>query len=136
MNYVRHADFEEIEAPAFCMTLLDQSGDTTITWSEPDDVDVLTFIQQKIDEGYVFFIEQPRVLRAFMKKKKIDSVSEVKERKLIVADERAAELELKGKIKLVTLKSETKEPAPVKKAKDAKEVAKSRSIATKPVRGG
>lgn len=136
MNQIRHRDFEDVLAPEFFMTILDRSGDTTVTWSEPDDVEVLTYIQKKMDEGFVFFMERPKVVRAFMKKKKIDSVSEVKERKLFLADEDAAKLELAGKLKLITIE-QPETPAPVvKKAKTAKEVSRGRSHAVRPMAGG
>lgn len=129
--------FEEIPPPPYYMRLLDETGDTAITWAEPDDVDVLTYIQKKMDEGYVFFVERPRAVRAFMKRKKINDVSEVKERKLIVADTQANDLALEGKITLTTLKyAGGDDVATVKKATTAKEVATSRTIATRPLRGG
>ncbi len=124
----------EITPPKYFMTLLDETGDTAITWSEPDDVDVLTFIQEKIDAGYTFFIERPVIIRAFMNKKQITDIEQIKTRRLLVADDKATELILTGKITMTKL--ERKEFAPVRKAKDAMEIATSRSYALRPLAGG
>lgn len=121
-------NLEEVPVPQYFMTLLNETGDTSITWDEPDDVEVLTYIQKKMDEGYVFFIERPVIIRAFMKKRKIDNVSSIKRRKLIVADEAAAKLELNGKIKRTKLDYGKEDHSPVKRAKTALEVASGRSF--------
>lgn len=123
-------------APAYYMRMLDETGDTAITWNEPDDVAVLTFIQNKMDAGYVFFVERPRLVRALFKNKKITDVSQVTTRKLIVSDAAANALALQGKIKLTKLDYVGDDTVAVKKATTAQEVASSRTVATRPLRGG
>ncbi len=36
--------------------LLNRTGDVALSWDTEDDVEVLTYIQKKMNEGYVFFI--------------------------------------------------------------------------------
>jgi len=38
------------------MTLLNSSGDITISWNNDDEEKVKALIQSKIDQGFVFFL--------------------------------------------------------------------------------
>lgn len=41
------------------MTLINGTGDTTIAWTEDADEKMKAAIQEKLDQGYTFFITKP-----------------------------------------------------------------------------
>lgn len=42
------------------MTLLNSTGDVTLTWEKHQDEKMKALIQEKLDKGYVFFVMEPR----------------------------------------------------------------------------
>lgn len=53
------------------MTLLNSTGDITISWNNEDEAQVKALIQSKIDQGFVFFVleDRPSYLSIIGKKK-------------------------------------------------------------------
>ena len=53
------------------MTLLNSTGDITISWNNEDEAQVKALIQSKIDQGFVFFVleDRPSYLSMIGKKK-------------------------------------------------------------------
>jgi len=71
----------------YSMTLLNSTGDITLTWENAEDAEIKAMIQAKIDAGYCFFILEPRV--SFLKvlgskKKTIRDISEIKGREVVM----------------------------------------------------
>ncbi len=78
----------------YSTTLLNSTGDITLTWENGEDAQIKSMIQSKLDAGYVFFIVEPRV--GFLKilgnkKTTIHDVSEIKGRKVIMKTDSNAE---------------------------------------------
>jgi hypothetical protein len=127
--------YEPIPTPERYMVLLNLTGDTALTWDDPDDLEVLTFIEKKMNEGYVFFIEEPRFLKAFKRKKRLQDVNDIPDNRTVYMDDgEAARLNASGKLKIVKLQGEKLRGA--RKATSAKDVAANRSYATRPAHAG
>lgn len=117
--------------------LLNRTGDVSVSWDSPDDVEVLTFIQKKIDAGYVFFIIEDRFFKLMKRKKRITDVNEIgKDRTVFLDDDDAEALTKNGKFRVT--KSTQKASADIKtrKAKDAKDVASHTSFGVRPAYAG
>lgn len=119
------------------LVLLNNIGDVCISWEADQDIELLTYIQKKIDAGYIFFILDRSFFNLVKRKKVIKSVNEIgAERKVYLDDADAEELAKTNKIKINGLESSASLET-VKKATSAQEVVNSRSaIAVRPARGG
>lgn len=118
------------------ITFLDQSGDTTIAWTEDRDEEMLPIIQKKMDEGIVFFIIEPR-LGGWLPPKKTElknAQDAAQHRALSIRDEDFAKFVGSGAGEVIPTPSASATKS--RKAKDAKEVASSESVAVKPLKGG
>lgn len=118
------------------LTVLNESGDVTLIWNEENDDAMTELIEKKMKEGFTFFIVEPRFFGLISPKKTplADASDARKHRALAVRDEDFIAIVEGGAASLV----KTPE-APVKKSRisrDAKEVAKAESVATRPLRGG
>lgn len=118
------------------MTLLDETGDVTIMWSEQNDDDMEAMIQRKMDAGITFFLVEPRfggVVPPELKplKKAADAR---KYRAISIPDDEVAKFVEDGKAEVV--------PTPAARVKgsrvsrSAKEIAAGESIGVRPRRGG
>ena len=113
-----------------CMTMLNERGDVTITWTPDRDEEVERIIAKKMAEGCVFFICEARGLRS-----KLQDPSDARERRtLAIPDEDWAKF--CGEEGVDVVKTPDKPIKTVRKAKTAKEVASSQSVGVKPMRGG
>lgn len=113
------------------LTMLNEMGDTTITWSEDRDDVMEQVIQKRMDAGCSFFIIDTRFGTRKPLKKAADAN---KYRLLAIPDEDFAKFVGDGTIELVKT---PEQPATIKrKAKTAKEVSQSESIGVAPRRGG
>lgn len=113
------------------VTMLNQSGDTTIAWTEDRDSEMEAIIAKKMAEGVTFFITEPRAgLRT-----KLKNVKDArKHRALAIPDEDFATFVATGAGDAVETPKE-----PVKKSRisrNPKEIAKSQSVGVKQMRGG
>lgn len=140
----------------YSTTLLNSTGDITLTWENGEDAEIKKMIQDKIDAGYCFFILEPRVsfLKALgSKKKTIRNISEIKGREVIMktdtntsgakvllgetlnlGDEASENLFKAGRIGIANVPESSYNT--VRKAKTANEVMKSHTIATPRIAAG
>ena len=113
------------------LTLLNESGDTTITWEEEQDEKWERVIQKKMDEGFVFFIIKPRA----RKKTPLKTVKDAfVKRTLYIKDEDISKLLEEGHGDVIATPKTP--PETVKRGKSAKEVASSQSVGMGQRRGG
>lgn len=118
------------------LTMLNESGDTTISWTSDRDEEMAVIIQKKMDEGITFFIVERGEGQTLTKRgAKLEQAADAnKQRALVIPDEDLAKFVGSG----VALVEKTPE-APVKVAsvsRDAQTVAESTSVGVKQRRGG
>jgi hypothetical protein len=117
--------------PLRALTVLNECGDTTISWSEDRDAEMEAIIAKKMAEGVTFFIIEPR---RGARRKLNDAADAMKHRALAIPDE-----DLR---KFVEAGSGSAGPTPDEPvrgsriSRDPKEVAKSHAVAAKPRKGG
>lgn len=136
-----------LEQPA--IVWLNMSGDVTITWDEGNKDVVRALVEQKMAEGYHFFVLQPRFLK-FLGNRKVpmkkasdmDRASGVVMPDAVVntlverlGDPQLEELVRKGKARLTPVQR-PKTLDTSRRAKTADEVLKSQALAIRPVVGG
>mgnify|MGYP006421471865 CR=1 FL=1 len=81
------------------LTFLNQMGDITITWDSSEDEVIKNMIQNKIDQGYVFFVIERKFL--FKKKNKISHINQLANKNsVILEDETLEELFSQNKISI------------------------------------
>jgi hypothetical protein len=116
------------------LTMLNEAGDTTISWTEDRDSEMEAIIQKKMDEGVTFFIVE-RVDRGEAVMTKLNVPGDARRtRALLIPDEDLQKFVEAGNAGVAPTPD-----APIKKSRvsrDAKEVAKSDSVGVKPRRGG
>ena len=119
------------------LTMLNESGDQTIVWDEASDAQMEEIIRKKMDAGIVFFIIEPRFFGLLPSKKTElkDATEAKKHRALAIRDQDLAKFvsDAPGADMVKTPDGSVKT---VRKSKDAAEVAKSESVAVKPMKGG
>jgi len=118
------------------VTMLNESGDTTIVWTEDRDEEMRDIIEKKMAAGVSFFIVEPRFFGILPPKKtRVESVDDaLKHRALSIPDEDFSRFVESGSGDAVKTPD-----APVKgarRSKDAKEIAASQSVGVKPMKGG
>lgn len=119
------------------MILLNKTGDVCISWNKESETEMLTYIQKKIDAGYVFFIMDSSFFRMKKRKKYISSVNDIgTNRKVYLDDADAEKLYEEKKISLVKLNGGDLTYDTVAKATTAQEVLNHNTVATRPLRGG
>ena len=113
------------------LTLLNESGDTTITWEEADDEKWESIIQKKMAEGFVFFIIKPRARKKTTLTTAKDAFAK---RTVYIKDEDIHKLLEEGHGTVI--KTPKAPPETVRRGKSAKEVASSQSVGMGQRRGG
>ncbi|MBS7703259.1 hypothetical protein [Chelatococcus asaccharovorans] len=118
------------------LTLLNEQGDTSITWTEDQDDEMEAIIEKKMAEGLTFFIVEPRGFGLLPPRKTplSDATDARKHRALMIKDEDLSRFVSSGSGDVVKTPAE-----PVRKSRvsrNAKEIAISQSVAVKPMRGG
>jgi hypothetical protein len=119
------------------LTMLNECGDTTISWTEDRDEEMEAIIRKKMAEGITFFIVERGKGQTLTKRgpQLTDAADAHKQRALVIPDEDLAKFVSSGAGQASASPDE-----PVKKSKvsrDAKEVAKSeQTIGVRPRRGG
>lgn len=139
----------------YSLTLLNSTGDITLTWENSEDAEIKAMIQAKIDAGYCFFVLEPRV--SFLKvlgnkRKTIRDVSEIKTREVVmktnetvkastvlkdtfkIGDGDSDKLFKLGKIGIANVPESTYNT--VRKTKDANEIMKNHTVATPKISAG
>jgi hypothetical protein len=125
-------EIEEIRA----FTLLNNSGDSTITWEKNNDEVMRALIEKKMAEGMAFFIIQPKALGFIPRpKSRISDVEEImKRRSVAVKDEDFAEIIAAGMAGVTERPEIDTERA--EQSYDAAQIARSQSVGVMPMRGG
>jgi hypothetical protein len=112
------------------LTMLNEAGDTTISWTEDLDDRMEEIIRKKMDEGCTFFIIAERGVRS-----KLAEAADIrKHRALAIPDE-----DLRKFVEIGAAVAESTPDEPVRNSRvsrDAKEVAKNQSVGVKPRKGG
>lgn len=118
------------------LVLLNNTGDVCISWTEEQDLELLTYIQKKIDAGYIFFITDRSFFNLVKRKKAIKSVNDIgSERKVYLDDADAEQLAKDNKVTLTKIEADKVDA--IRRAKTAQEVITSgASVAIRPARGG
>ena len=115
---------------ARCLTMLNESGDTSISWTSDRDDEMEAIIAKKMAAGCTFFIIEDRGLRQPLR----DAADASKHRTLAIPDEDFAKFVSEGGG--VAIKTPDEKVKTVRKAKTPKEVATSQSVGVKPKAGG
>lgn len=119
------------------LTILNETGDVTITWDAENDDRMVEIIERKIKAGITFFLIEPRMggLVAPDTSKPLKKVKDaLKHRALSMKDEDFEALVAEGKAELVQTPAA---PArTVRKARSAREVTGGESVGVRPMRGG
>lgn len=117
--------------------MLNESGDTTISWTPDRDAEMEEIIKKKMEEGVTFFIVERKGRTPAPPKrgaKLEDAAAANKQRALVIPDEDLA--------KFVSTGSATVERTPDTKiessrvSRDPKEIAKSKTVGVKQRKGG
>jgi hypothetical protein len=113
-------------------------GDVTLAWTEQQAATMESYIQQKIDQGYTFF-----VLEDGDRHVRLRAIDDLKGRRSVtIGDKEAEMLVAQGKIGIVDVgeqlqeTSEVPQKRPARRARSAKEAARSQTVATPASRGG
>ena len=118
------------------MTLLNEMGDVTLTWTADQDEKIKTLIEEKLKLGYSFFIIKPSFIPFMTKDVKITSISDIGDRKAIkIKDKEIESLFVQGCFSMAQLKNDQPMET-TNRSKDAAEIVKSSTVATRPLRGG
>lgn len=119
------------------LTILNETGDVTITWDAENDDRMLEIIERKIKAGITFFLIEPRMggLVAPDTSKPLKKTKDaLKHRALSMKDEDFEAMVAEGKAELVQTPAA---PArTVRKASSAREVVAAESVGVRPMRGG
>ena len=121
---------------ARAFTLLNNSGDSTITWEKENDEVMRCLIEKKMKEGKAFFVIHPKTLgfigRPKSRAKDLDEV--MKRRSVAVRDRDFAEIIAAG-VAGVTDRPEI-DTERAEQSHDAAVIARSQSVGVMPMRGG
>lgn len=128
----------------YSTTLLNQSGDLTFSWTDKDKDKVLKVIQDKIDQGCIFFeLKRPEGFLGFLRKKReyyINSSKEISGNQVVFKDVHDSDFEslLKSGVGAVTSTPTQTNGAmsTVRRLNSAEEVIKSNSAMVQPIFGG
>lgn len=118
------------------LTMLNQSGDTTIVWTEDRDDEMEAIIAKKMAEGVTFFTIEPRFFGLLPSKKtRLGHARDARQhRALAIPDEDFARFVEAGSGEAV--KTPAAPVAGAKRESDPAKVAKSESVGVKPMKGG
>lgn len=123
-------------APLRAFTLLNNSGDSTITWDEDNDEVMRKLIEKKMSEGMSFFIIHPKALGFISRpKSRVKDISEVMRRRSVsVRDQDFSEIIAAGLADVTDRPEIDTERA--EQSHDAAVIARSQSVGVMPMRGG
>ena len=117
------------------MTLLNQTGDVTITWDEKYEAEMRELIKKKIEEGYVFFIVKRKMLGLLKTKEQVVSIDQVKKGvDLLLKDEDAIALFSAGKINVT--KEHVSDFESEGSSKDVDRILKEDTLLVRPIAAG
>jgi hypothetical protein len=119
------------------LTILNETGDVTITWDEDADERMLPIIEKKMMAGIVFFLIEPRMggLVAPDTSNPLKRTKDaLKHRALSMKDEDFEAMVAEGKADLVQTPGQPAKT--VRKASSARDVVRTESVGVRPMRGG
>ena len=119
------------------ITLLNETGDVTITWDPENDERMIPLIEKKMKAGFTFFLIEPRMggLVAPDTSKPLKKAKDaLKHRALSIKDEDFESLVADGNAELV--RTPAAPARTTRKARTAREVTTGESVAVQPMRGG
>lgn len=112
------------------ITWLNETGDVTLTWEKDRDGVMKKIIQQKMDEGYSFFIVKGNLVTSSYQK--VTDVAQIKKRSITMTDKEAEQLV--GGTSFA--QSTVSQIETTSRATKPSEVVKNNTVATRPIRGG
>jgi hypothetical protein len=132
------------------ITFLNMTGDVTITWDSANEAEILAVVEQKMKEGFTFFILKPRLISLFGHKKvQVTKVEDVRKAANLVVPEGLvnniyaklgdAELEslvAAGQAQVVGRNSSKAPLQTVGRAKSSREVLSHQTVAVRNIVGG
>ena len=134
------------------MTLLNSTGDVTVSWDEKDEASVMALVEKKMAQGYAFFVLKPRRFGLpGSSKQKVKSLDAVRKAgHVVVPDELVQEMfkqqlgdkDLEavveaGKARVVSAgQGGNSTFESVRRAKTATEVVRNQTVAVRQVVGG
>lgn len=118
------------------LTMMNDHGDTTLVWTEEQDNEIIPIIEKKMKEGIAFFIIEPRMFGLLPPKKtELKKAKDaLKHRALAIGDGDFSAMIEAGNVSAVKTPSEQVQT--VRRAKDAKDVAKNQSVGVRQLKGG
>ena len=119
------------------LTILNETGDVTITWDAENDERMLEIIEKKMKAGITFFLIEPRMngLVAPDTSKQLKKAKDsLKHRALSMKDKDFEDMVAEGKAVLVQTPDAPAKT--VRKASSAREVATAESVGVRQMRGG
>jgi hypothetical protein len=126
--------------------ILNTSGDVTVSWTDDEHEHMLKVIQQKLDDGYVFF-EVERTKRFFdlistSRKKYIKNASELSGKQVTIKnlrdidDRELADVLVSGVGAVTSTPSENKELKTIRPVRDAHKIVNRHTVMMRQVAGG
>ena len=112
-------------------------GDITIEWEDKDHIEMLKVIEEKLEQGFQFYIVKDRFcgLPFTGGKKEVKRISQVEGNKVHIKDEAISKY-FSNITSATIVNDNTQSHQVVKNSRDANEIAKSSSVCTKaPTRG-
>lgn len=119
------------------LTMLNESGDTTISWTPDRDAEMEEIIKKKMGEGVTFFVVERKGRPAAPAKrgpKLEDAAAANRQRTLVIPDEDLAKFVSDGAATVERTPDAKIETSRV--SRDPKEIAKSETVGVKQRRGG
>lgn len=110
-------------------------GDITIEWDKEDNKEMEKFIQEKLDEGYYFYIVEKKFFGLFSKEVKINKINEIKNNKILIKDQEIENLLNRTKT-IKTIKDNTDTHKIIRVSNNTKEIATSTTVCIKPPQRG
>lgn len=120
------------------LTMLNESGDTTIVWTSDRDAAMESVIEKKMEAGCAFYIIEPRF---GTRERLTDARDANRHRMLAIPDADLAKFVGDSEVEsddqsAAVVKTPDKPVKTVRRAKTAKEVASAQSVGVAPRRGG
>lgn len=109
-------------------------GDITIEWDDQDQNKMKQFIEEKLKEGYQFFIVEKKFCGLYSKKTKLVSTTDLKN-KILIKD-KDVETIFKEMASMKVLNDQSTSHKVIKNSNDVNEISKSSTVCTKPPQRG
>lgn len=118
----------------YTSTFLNEHGDITITWDDSTVEDVKDMIQEKMNQGYTFFIVEKK-FGIIPTQKRLTNVYDIYDhKKVIMRDKEVQKLFMSGKVQLVKEDNSTAQTNGI--ANTAAQAAQTNTVAVRPAVGG